>query len=766
MQHYDHDTEGVREAQEPPFGPRATKALRFSLLAAALVLCLPAAAHAYIGPGAGFALVTSFLSFVIAFLAAFFTLLTYPARMVVKRIRRKRIPGTPRVKKVIVLGLDGLDPEICERLMSKGELPNFSRLASTGSFQRLGTSTPAMSPVAWSTFSTGTDASGHGIYDFLARDPSTYAPVLSSSRVTAAKHHLRLGPIRIPLGGGKVRSLRKSKSFWKILSEYGIFSTILRVPITFPPERFNGVMLSGMCVPDLRGTMGSFTYFTEVERDNDDRDKQSARDVDPGSGEKTGKGGKPNRGEKGGRNEKIGGFVIQLEREGDTLHASLPGPESPVSDGTLSLPLEIRIDQARGGAEVRISSERFFLLERKYSPWINLAFKAAPGVTLRGIARFYITSLEGPFGLYVSPIHIDPEKPAMPISHPGYFAVYLAKRQGPFGTLGLAEDTWAVNEHVLDGKAFIEQAYLFHRERERMFLDALRRMRHGLTACVFDLSDRMQHMFFKYLALSDSDTDEIITNREALYEMYREMDRLLGKTRTFAGNGTALIVMSDHGFKSFRRGVDINAWLEEKGYLAWNERATGGEYLVDVDWARTRAFALGLGGIYINRQGRERDGIVRAIETEPLKKEIASKLLSLADGPCGGPVVSRIFNPEKDFTGPYRGDGPDLIVGFAEGYRISWNCARGTKGNAIIEDNTRSWSGDHCIDPALVPGVLFSNLRCGAENPNIVDIAPSILRLFGIDPPAYMTGRDLFNPEDGAERTSKDALGEEPPPPA
>jgi predicted AlkP superfamily phosphohydrolase/phosphomutase len=730
MQRYDHDTEAKRDGRHGPVGRPAAKILLPPLLAAVFVLCLPAAAHAYIGPGAGFALVTSFLSFVIAFFAAFFTVLTYPVRMIVKRIRQKRIPGAPRVNKVIVLGLDGLDPEICERLMSKGEMPNFSRLASNGSFRRLGTSTPAMSPVAWSTFSTGTDASGHGIFDFLSRDPSTYAPVLSSSRVTASKRVLRLGPLKVPLGGGSVRFLRKSRSFWKILGEYGIFSTILRVPITFPPESFNGVMLSGMCVPDLRGTMGSFTYFTEAAGD--------PRVEPDGSGT-------------GGQDasvEKIGGFVIPLERDGELLRASLPGPENPVSDGTLSLPLEIRIDRARGGAEIRISSERFFLREGEYSPWIGLSFRAAPGVTPRGIARFYITRLEGPLGLYVSPIHIDPGKPAMPISHPAYYSVYLAKRQGSFGTLGLAEDTWAVNEHVLDGEAFVEQAYLFHRERERMFLDALGRMRRGLTACVFDLSDRMQHMFFRYLAEEGNDSEEIRAGREALYEMYREMDRLLGKTLPFVDGKTALIVMSDHGFKAFRRGVDINAWLASNGYLAWKEESTGGEYLVDVDWSRTKAFALGLGGIYLNLRGRERDGIVRAEEAGRLKEEISSSLRSLADGPEGNPVVSRIFNPGKDFSGPYRSEGPDLIVGLAEGYRISWNCARGKKGDPVIADNTRSWSGDHCIDPALVPGVLFTNLRCGAENPNIVDIAPSILRLFGIDPPGYMTGRDIFSERD------------------
>jgi len=728
MPRYIHVTVDTDDPRGGPPRPDGGAAARLALLAAALILFVPAAAHAYIGPGAGFALVTSFLSFVIAFFAAFFTMLTYPVRMVLKRIRRKKIRGTPRAKRVIVLGLDGLDPAICERLMSKGELPNFSRLASDGSFRRLGTSMPAMSPVAWSTFSTGTDASGHGIFDFIARDPSTYAPVLSSSRVTPSKRVLRLGPFRFPLGGGSVKFLRRSASFWKILGEYGVFSTILRVPITFPPERFDGVMLSGMCVPDLRGTMGSFTFFTD-------------------GGSKSG-GGPGAPGGADDRGGKIGGFVVPLERDGGILRGSLAGPESPVSAGVLSLPVEIRVDPSLGGAEIRISSERFFLAEREHSPWIRLAFRAAPGVSLRGIARFYITSLEEPFGLYVSPIHIDPEKPSMPISHPGYYSVYLAKRQGPFGTLGLAEDTWAVNEHVLDGKAFIEQAYLFHRERERMFLDALKRMRRGLTVCVFDLSDRMQHMFFKYLDESVEETGEVASGREALYEMYREMDRLLGKTLPYVDGDTALVVMSDHGFKSFRRGVDINAWLAENGYLAWKEETTGGEYLVDVDWPRTRAYALGLGGIYLNLRGRERDGIVEAGEAEALKAEITEGLLSLADEPGGNPVMSRIFNPAKELSGPYRFEGQDLIVGLAEGYRISWNCARGVKGETVIQDNTRSWSGDHCIDPALVPGVLFSNLRCGADEPNIVDIAPSILRLFGIDPPGYMRGKDLFNERD------------------
>jgi predicted AlkP superfamily phosphohydrolase/phosphomutase len=690
-------------------------------------LCLPAEAMAYIGPGAGFALVSSFLSFVIAFFAAFFALLTYPVRMIARRIRRKRIPGTPKAKRVIILGLDGLDPDICERLMESGDLPALSRLRAEGTYRRLGTSTPAMSPVAWSSFSTGVDASRHAIFDFLARDPRTYSPVLSSSRVSESTDSVGIWHLRIPRRRAGIRFLRKSRSFWKILSEYGVFSTILRVPITFPPEEFNGLMLSGMCVPDLRGTMGSFTYFT-----------------------------------RSAEADKIGGMVIRLPNGGDTIRTSLPGPASPASGETLELPMEIRIDRAAGGAHISVPGERFFLEERRYSPWKRITFKASPFVKLHGIARFYITGLgdgrdhnQGAgsggdsrrgdeFGLYVSPIHIDPERPAMPISQPSFYSVYLAKRYGPFGTLGLAEDTWAVNEHVLDEEAFIEQAYLFHREREAIFLDAVKKTKRGLVACVFDLSDRMQHIFFRYLVRSDDEGEAVPRRRESLYEMYREMDGLVAKTAALADDGTALIVMSDHGFKAFRRGVDINAWLAANGYLALKEDASGAEYLRDVDWSKTKAYALGLGGIYINRKGRERFGTVEAADYEALKDEIREKLLMLTDTPDGGRAVSRIIDTARDFTGPYRGEGPDLIVGLAEGYRISWDCARGKVTGAIIEDNERSWSGDHCIDPDLVPGVLFSNLRFDEPDPNIMDIAPTVLKLFGIDPPMYMTGRDLL----------------------
>ncbi|NIM19969.1 MAG: nucleotide pyrophosphatase [Candidatus Latescibacteria bacterium] len=695
-----------------------------ALGAAAVLAAYTSEACAYIGPGAGFALLSSFLAVIVAFFTAFLALATFPIRKLVRLRRRLKRHAKARVDKVVILGLDGLDPEICETLMDSGDLPTFSELKASGTYRRLATSTPAMSPVAWSTFATGVDASRHGIFDFLARDPRTYLPVLSSSLITGGGRWLRLGPFRIPIRSGGVRLLRKSRSFWKVLSDYGVFCSVLRVPITFPPEKLNGVMLAGMCAPDLRGTMGSFTYYTSSDAD-----------------------------------KKTGGTVVKLRSSGgsrgERFDTALEGPKSPFAKGgsggsdaggddTLKIPMTITVRKDRRGAEISVSGEKFFLREHEYSPWVRLTFKAATGVKLHGIAKFYITQLDGDFGLYVTPINIDPEKPAMPLSYPSFYSVYLSKLIGPYATLGLAEDTWAVEEGVLDEAAFLEQAYGFHEERRAMWFETLKKQRKGLVACVFDLSDRLQHLFFRYLVDDHSANvgKDTLQHRDALYDMYREMDRLVADTLRHIDDRTALIIISDHGFKPFRKGINLNTWLQDDGYLHFKEGVEPGEYLEGVDWTKTTAYAVGLGGIYINRKGRERSGIVESSDFDALKQAIKDGLLAIDDG--GVQAVNRIFDVEKDFSGPYRNEGPDLIVGFKEGYRVSWDCAKGIVTKDIIEDNEKSWSGDHCMDPASVPGILFSNMNIIEESPGLVDIGPSVLDLFGVPVPRYMVGKSLM----------------------
>jgi predicted AlkP superfamily phosphohydrolase/phosphomutase len=624
------------------------------------------------------------------------------------------------VRRVVILGLDGMDPGIATRLMRQGKLPNFQRLAEKGVFRPLATSTPGMSPVAWSSFSTGVDPSRHGIYDFLTRDPCTYAPMLSSTEIGSAKKVLNIGKYIVPLDKPRIRLLQKSQAFWKLLGEKHITSTIQRVPITFPPVKFNGLLLSGMCVPDLRGSQGTFGFFSTKSAD--------------------------------GHAAHTGGEQTVLRRKGDVIRSRIMGPANGMVQGSpaMTLPFTLTVDGDRRGASFEIEGHPGFHLGlRQYSEWIELTFKAGLGVKVRGIARFYVASVEPEVEVYMTPIHIDPEHPAMPISHPGVYAVYLAKKQGKYATLGLAEDTWALNERVIDERAFFEQALLICEERERMFLDALARQTKGVVTCVFDTTDRVQHMFYRYLdpthpSNAGKDTE---IHKDAIETVYRRMDDLLGKIAPVIDDPqTCFIAMSDHGFTNFRRGVNLNAWLREHGYLHLKQgAAVSGDWFEAVDWSRTKAFSLGLTGMFINRKGRERSGIVvEGAEYDALKQELVARLKELVDPQTGKRCILDVFAAADYFDGPYRHDAPDLIVGYDGGYRNSWDCATGAVPAEIFSDNTKSWSGDHCVDPRIVPGVLFSNLPISTETPAIVDIAPSVMTLFGLQPAKYMQGRPIF----------------------
>jgi predicted AlkP superfamily phosphohydrolase/phosphomutase len=661
---------------------------------------------AYIGPGAGFAFLGSFLSLLISLLLTAGSFLVWPFRTGWAVLRRKQGFRNTNIQRVIFLGLDGLDPGLTERFMAEGKMPNLTRLKEQGSFHRLRTTFPPQSPVAWSTFATGVSPAKHNIFDFLNRSLKSYAPELSSAKVRPARRVLRIGRLRIPLARPTVEMRRKSKSFWRILGEHAIPSTIIRVPITFPPEKFEGRLLAAMCTPDLRGTQGSFSQFTTRL----DRPTYES------------------------------GSRYPLARNGPELSGSLEGPHNDFVDGAGALALPFRISAISGeGATLHIGGEWHPLTRGEYSPWIKLAFRAGPAA-IRGIARFRITETSPEFSMYVTPVQIDPEAPALPISHPSYYAGYLAKLLGPFATVGMAEDTWALNEGVIDEGAFLDQAYLTLREREAMFENALSHTRRGVVACVFDTSDRVQHMMFRHL-----DGNGPPRLQEAIPDLYERMDCLAGKAMAHADRDTILFVLSDHGFCSFRRAVNLNSWLHANGYLTLSGGVVeSGRYFDGVDWARTRAYCVGLSGLYLNVKGREPSGVVApGDDTEALKREIVGKLSGLRDDECDAVAIRQVYATSDLYRGPYLDSAPDLIIGYNAGYRTSWEAAVGQVTARVIEDNHKAWSGDHCVDPLLVPGVLFCSRRIDAHDPGIEDMAPTALRLFGLEPPAWMDGKPL-----------------------
>lgn len=686
------------------------------LLISILYISIPDTAEAYIGPGAGFAFLSSFLILFVTFALAMFYLISWPLRHIIRALFRKNKPKSD-IKKVIIIGLDGMDPNLAEEFMNKGEMPNFKKLKDEGTFSRLATSYPSISPVAWSSFMTGVDPSHHNIFDFITRDPCTYQPMLTSAEIGKASKVLPIGKYMIPLGKPKMKILRKSQPFWKILGKFGIFSSILRVPITFPPEEFNGVLLSGMCVPDLKGSQGTFSHYTT----------DSSR-----------------------TNVETGGESRLVEIKDNTINTHLYGPENTlVKNGKeLTLPIKIKIDRKNNKARVDISGQSFELEPRTYSPWIKVAFK--PGLTIKvnGICRFYINEVEPDFDMYVTPINIDPEEPALPISHPFVYSIYLAKLQGPFGTLGLAEDTWALNEGVIDEEGFLDQAYLLYEEREKMFLNAIEKTPQGLCACVFDTTDRIQHMFFRCLDESHPANrgKEVEKYKNVIEDMYIKMDGLIGKVMDKLDDKTVMFVISDHGFTQFKRGINLNTWLFNEGYLVLKDGKTNsGDWFESVDWSRTKAFSLGLAGIFINRKGREVSGVVEeGQELSELKSELVTKLTGLVDEQYSEVSINEVIDTDATHGGPYKYDAPDLLIGYNAGYRSSWTCAVGKVTDSVFEDNTKHWSGDHCVDPNIVPGVLFSNLKVTKENPHLKDMAPTVLKLFGVNAPKYMQGSSLF----------------------
>jgi predicted AlkP superfamily phosphohydrolase/phosphomutase len=688
---------------------------RLLLIVCLGILLCPLTGQAYLGPGAGFTIVSTFFVLFAAFASAFLVLLTWPIRWLLKLIFRPKRHGERRAERVVIVGLDGQDPELTEKWMNEGLLPNFSRLREKGAFARLGTTLPAESPVAWSSFQTGCNPGKHRIYDFLVPNRKSLMPELSSAQVSSSARTLKLGKYLIPLGKPIIEAGRRSQSFWSILGKFGIFSSVLRVPITFPPEKFNGVLLSAMNVPDVKGSQGTYFYFTSNAEE---------------------------------KRTLVSGQQCSLELTNEGVKGELPGPENTLvkDGGELTVPFSISYKKDRkDSALLELPDQTLELKKDEYTPWVTLSYKAAVGFTVKGICRFLLLEQKPHTRLYVTPIQIDPENPALPISHPVSYSMYLAKRQGHFATLGVAEDTSALNEGVIGEEPFLQQCQEIHQERETMFFDALDKTRKGAVVCVFDITDRVQHMFFRYH--KDKNWGALIQDERyenVIRDLYVQMDGLVGRVMEKLGDESALMVLSDHGFKPFRRAVELNRWLQQNGYLTEKLSYETPDLLQRVDWSKTRAYAVGFGGIYLNMAGREAKGIVKKEEAKRLKQEISEKLRMLHDQEHDRPAISEVYDRDKAYRGPYVSDAPDLVVGFSPGYRVAWETVTGGFGEEIVSDNNRPWSGDHNMNPPQVPGMLFCNRPIDRESLNIVDIAPTVLDLFGVPIPDHMDGNPMM----------------------
>ena len=605
-------------------------------------------------------------------------------------------------KRVIVLGIDAMDPGFVERHWA--DLPNLARLAKTGAFHRLATTIPPQSPVAWSTFITGMNPGGTGIFDFVQRDPATMKIYSSMGEVEAPARVLPVGAYEIPLSSGRVRQFRRGRAFWQILGEHGIPVVLLRMPNNFPPVAAKGETLSGMGTPDLRGTFGTFSYYT-------DDPLEAARDV-------------------------AGGRIVPVPVKDDAAAIVIEGPENTIrkDHARTSVVMTVHRDPVQPAAVFEIDGRSFVLKQGEWSEWIRVRFPIVPGIkSAAGMIRVYAKRIQPGLGIYVSPVNMDPSAPELPISTPASYSRDLAGAVGPFYTQGIAEDTAAFRQHVLDRREYREQSGLVTGEQFSMLEHELDRFRSGLLFIHWLGIDQDSHMLWgKY-------DDELLAT-------YRRMDAEVGRVIE-KSRGALLLVISDHGFSRFDRAVNLNTWLMQEGFLVLDDPylRSAGEMFADVDWSRTRAYAVGLNGIYLNLRNREKNGIVvQGTESEAVANAIQRKLLSLRDPASGSPVAAAAYRKEEVYSGDAVASAPDIVVGWAAGYRTSWESALGAVSAELVADNFDEWRGDHCIAADLVPGVLFSNRPVRLPNPRLVDLTTTLLAEFGLKPESGMTGHNIF----------------------
>lgn len=605
--------------------------------------------------------------------------------------------------KVIVLGIDGLDPNIMENLMDAKKLPNFSAIRRSGTYRRLTTSNPAQSPVAWSTIATGGNPGCHGIFDFIHRNPKNYLPKLAILNVNERNIFARRRSMFLPA--------RKGTPFWVSTSHANVPTTVIRWPITFPPEQISGRMLSGLGTPDLKANLGRYGFYTTGNVTIDGRKK---------------------------------GDVISITTGSHTIETIVSGPSNS------EISMKIHVDDPNSRIIINIGGKSYAVQEGRWSECVRLRFNIGFGRHIAGICRFYLISKKPELKLYLSPIQVDPADPAFPISYPDEYSSELYNKIGNYHTLGMPEDTNGLTDNCFDEEAFLSTCNDIMVEREKMLWYELGRLKEGLLAFVFDTTDRIQHIFWSAKDSQHPTYNKTFAkkHKNIIEDYYRRMDKILGRVLQFVDKKTVIIILSDHGFASFRRAVHLNSWLAQNGFMVLNQSPRdreGGPLFKHVVWEKTKAYALGFSSIYLNLRGRERKGIVNeGDEAQAVKEEITDALVQLKDPKTGQRVIKGIYDREDLYRGPYTREAPDLIVGFQPDYRVSWQTAIGGAPEEVFEDNLKKWGGDHLVDPHYVPGIFLINQKITVQNPSVIDIAPTILRCFQISKPKDMEGNSLL----------------------
>ena len=664
--------------------------------------------------------------------------------------------------RVVVLAFDGVDAGIVQSMMTAGRLPNLSALAARGGFSPLTPPVPPQTPVSWTSFSTGLDPGGHQIFDFLKRNPSDMTPTFAVAqdrevpfllgrktpaaaaaavaaillvpgavfagrrrRVAAAAFFLfaagaaaaafAAASAWLPATRPSIESNRRGTTFWSESTARP--ATVMRMPVTFPPESFRGGrLLSGLGVPDLSGRIGKPAYYTS----------------DPFFSPREG--------------NDFSIEIVRLESNVGRQRTRIVGPPGQAfgRKGAIELPMSLSVSSSRDRLSIEAGDSRLTLSAGQWSDWTSLAFRVNPLITVHGYARFLVETIAPEIALYVSPIQFDPERlpPGFDISAPSHYAKDLLRRFGRYKTMGWAIDTWSIQSGTLSEPAFLQDVAQSVTQDRRMLASLVAEKRR-LLVYYFEFPDRIAHVFWRFRDPEHPAYDAALAAQygDAVEKSYETMDAIVGETARALPSDAALLVLSDHGFATWRRSVNYDSWLVDQGYLVLKGNArrqnlealfSRGAFWEAVDWSKSRAYAMGLGDVYVNLRGRERDGIVSpGADYERLRKDLTRGLLELTDPKTGERAVSRVFKREDVYQRYDPRLIPDLIVANLPGYRVSWQASLGVPTGSVFEDNRDVWSGDHCsLDPDLVRGVFFASRPFSTSRvPGITDATAALRAL-------------------------------------
>ena len=638
--------------------------------------------------------------------------------------RSFHIPKVHAAKgRVVILGFDGVEPAIVQEMMAQGDLPNLKKLSEGGTFKSLGSTIPPQSPVAWTSFTTCKNPGGHNIFDFIRRDPKGSRgpfPYVGTGKVDPPTFKSD-GSIEKP---AEAISYRKGDAFWQVADAQGAKSKILNVPFAFPADKLdNGTMLCGLGVTDLRGTTSTFTSFS----DSFSKDELAERVA--------------------------GGNRVALSFDGsDGSKVQITGPRDTrysVRDPKAYTPMDITfsVDRQSHVGSVTVNDNKVDLIQGEWSEWCETVFPMTSDYTVYGVVRFFPIEIGQRVQIYMTCQNFHPEHPYVPFTEPNDFAEELHERYGLFKSIGWHYDTHALRQGGIEEDAFLKDVEYSMAWRERLTLDEIDAGNFDLLVSAWTATDRVGHMFWRFRDPKHPFYDPELAAKyeKTLEHSYKIMDRIVGNVMAKLNDSDLLMILSDHGFESWRKGFNLNNFLEEAGYLgvANRDMLTNVGFLQGIDWSKTKAYSIGLSSVYINEKGRESQGIVSKDDAPKVIAEIKEKLLQVKDAITGEKVFTNIYTRD-DYKGEAMAEAPDISLGYARYFQSAKSCAKGGLGEGMFDLNKDKWSGEHAsADVAWCPGIFFCNQKVEDDAPHIQDLGITALAYLERDVPSDFEGDAL-----------------------